>query len=205
MVRMSRAFVMLSLILCCCISGSSAFVVAQVPVQDRQPAGSALRPAVTGPSAGVSTGHPLTTAAAFGILLKGGNAFDAGTASLLAGGVLEQMPGHRLAGERPPRAILRIAGGHPVARDEQPVPKVGHPERTLLQIVVDEPDAAGMAVGLLDHGLAERAEESLDVGLAHQQIERVADHLGLHVGKALGAAALGRFTYQRGPQHRHVR
>jgi gamma-glutamyltranspeptidase/glutathione hydrolase len=63
---------------------------AQVPLQDQQPAGSALRPAVMGPSGGVSTGHPLTTAAAFGVLLKGGNAFDAGVASLLAGGVLEQ-------------------------------------------------------------------------------------------------------------------
>jgi gamma-glutamyltranspeptidase/glutathione hydrolase len=62
----------------------------QVPQQDRQPAGSALRPLVAGPSGGVSTGHPLTTASAFGILLKGGNAFDAGVASLLAGGVLEQ-------------------------------------------------------------------------------------------------------------------
>jgi hypothetical protein len=50
----------------------------QVPTQDRQPAGSALRPAVMGPSGGVSTGHPLTTAVAFSILLKGGNAFDAG-------------------------------------------------------------------------------------------------------------------------------
>jgi gamma-glutamyltranspeptidase/glutathione hydrolase len=65
-------------------------LAAQVPVQDRQPAGSALRPAVMGPTGGVSTGHPLTTAAAFGILLEGGNAFDAGVASLLAGGVLEQ-------------------------------------------------------------------------------------------------------------------
>ena len=65
-------------------------VPAQVPVQDQQPARSALRPAVMGPSGGVSTGHPLTTAAAFGILLKGGNAFDAGVAALLAGGVLEQ-------------------------------------------------------------------------------------------------------------------
>jgi gamma-glutamyltranspeptidase/glutathione hydrolase len=63
---------------------------AQVPVQDRQPAGSALRPAVMGPAGGVSTGHPLTTSAALAILLKGGNAFDAGVASLLAGGVLEQ-------------------------------------------------------------------------------------------------------------------
>ena len=63
---------------------------AQVPVQDRQPAGSALRPAVAGPSGGVSTGHPLTTAAAFGTLLKGGNAFDAGVTALLVGGVVEQ-------------------------------------------------------------------------------------------------------------------
>ena len=62
----------------------------QVPMQDRQPAGSALRPMVAGPTGGVSTGHPLTTAAAFSILLKGGNAFDAGVASLIAGGVLEQ-------------------------------------------------------------------------------------------------------------------
>jgi gamma-glutamyltranspeptidase/glutathione hydrolase len=65
-------------------------LTAQVPIQDRQPAGSALRPAVAGPAGGISTGHPLTTAAAFGILLKGGNAFDAGVASLIAGGVLEQ-------------------------------------------------------------------------------------------------------------------
>lgn len=63
---------------------------AQVPLQDQQPVGSALRPAVMGPSAAISTGHPLTTAAAFSILLKGGNAFDAGTAALLAAGVLEQ-------------------------------------------------------------------------------------------------------------------
>ena len=65
-------------------------LAAQVPIQDRQPAGSALRPIVSGPTGGVSTGHPLTTAAAFSILLKGGNAFDAGVASLIAGGVLEQ-------------------------------------------------------------------------------------------------------------------
>jgi gamma-glutamyltranspeptidase/glutathione hydrolase len=49
-----------------------------------------LRPAVMGPTGGVSTGHPLTTAAAIEILLKGGNAFDAGVASLIVGGVLEQ-------------------------------------------------------------------------------------------------------------------
>ena len=48
------------------------------------------RPPVIGRSAGVSAGHPLTTAAAFEILLKGGNAFDAGVAALLVGGVVEQ-------------------------------------------------------------------------------------------------------------------
>jgi gamma-glutamyltranspeptidase/glutathione hydrolase len=78
----------LAVILAAVTGGSTA--ARQVPQQDRQPAGSALRPAVMGPSAGVSTGHPLTTAAAFATLLKGGNAFDAGVTSLLVGGVVEQ-------------------------------------------------------------------------------------------------------------------
>jgi gamma-glutamyltranspeptidase/glutathione hydrolase len=38
----------------------------------------------------VSAGHPLTAAAAFEILQRGGNAFDAGVAALLVGGVVEQ-------------------------------------------------------------------------------------------------------------------
>jgi gamma-glutamyltranspeptidase / glutathione hydrolase len=50
----------------------------------------ALRPPVIGPTAGVSAGHPLTTAAAMEILLRGGNAFDAGVAAMLVGGVVEQ-------------------------------------------------------------------------------------------------------------------
>ena len=43
-----------------------------------------------GRTAGVSAGHPLTTAAAVEILQQGGNAFDAGVAALLVGGVIEQ-------------------------------------------------------------------------------------------------------------------
>jgi gamma-glutamyltranspeptidase/glutathione hydrolase len=50
----------------------------------------AQRPPVIGRNAGVSAGHPLTTAAASEILLKGGNAFDAGVAAMLVGGVVEQ-------------------------------------------------------------------------------------------------------------------
>src|SRR6266542_4941465 len=73
---------------------TSARVGAQTPTPTppNRPAAAApaLRPAVMGRSAGVSTGHPLTTAAAFATLVKGGNAFDAGVAALLAGGVLEQ-------------------------------------------------------------------------------------------------------------------
>ena len=89
--RELRAFVTALIFVGFAVWLTGVFVEArQVPVQDRQPAGSALRPAVMGPSGGVSTGHPLTTAVAFGILLEGGNAFDAGAASLLAGGVLEQ-------------------------------------------------------------------------------------------------------------------
>jgi gamma-glutamyltranspeptidase/glutathione hydrolase len=48
------------------------------------------RPPVMGRNGGVSAGHPLTTAAAFEILVRGGNAFDAGVAALLVGGVVEQ-------------------------------------------------------------------------------------------------------------------
>ena len=50
----------------------------------------AERPLVAGRNAGVSAGHPLTTAAAFEILQRGGNAFDARAAALLVGGVVEQ-------------------------------------------------------------------------------------------------------------------
>src|SRR3954464_15636707 len=50
----------------------------------------AQRPPVMGPNAGVSAGDPLTTAAAVEILQAGGNAFDAGVAALMVGGVIEQ-------------------------------------------------------------------------------------------------------------------
>jgi gamma-glutamyltranspeptidase/glutathione hydrolase len=48
------------------------------------------QPPVMGRNAGVSAGHPLTTAAALEVLTKGGNAFDAGVAAMLVGGIVEQ-------------------------------------------------------------------------------------------------------------------
>lgn len=62
----------------------------QVPLQDQQPANVGLRPAIMGHTAAVSTGDPLVTAVAMRVLMQGGNAFDAGVAALIAGGVLEQ-------------------------------------------------------------------------------------------------------------------
>lgn len=80
----------------CVVMGLTVALSGQQRVPDPEPPTrgapppSALRPLVAGPNGAVSTGHPLVTAAAFEVLLKGGNAFDAGVASLIVGGVLEQ-------------------------------------------------------------------------------------------------------------------
>ena len=65
-------------------------VLAALPPLTGVAAHAAERPPVMGRNGGVSAGHPLTTAAAFEILARGGNAFDAGVAALLVGGVVEQ-------------------------------------------------------------------------------------------------------------------
>src|SRR5262249_44131046 len=66
------------------------FVLAALEPLTALTAHAAERPPVMGRNGGVSAGHPLTTAAAFEILARGGNAFDAGVAALLVGGVVEQ-------------------------------------------------------------------------------------------------------------------
>ena len=68
----------------------AALTVAFVIVDPTAIPRAADRPTVAGPNGAVSAGHPLTSAAAFEVLLKGGNAFDAGVAAMLVGGVVEQ-------------------------------------------------------------------------------------------------------------------
>ncbi len=79
------------------IRGAAAPQDAAEPRQARQakpgapaPIIGGTRPPVLGSSGGVSAGHSLTSAAGLEILLKGGNAFDAGVATVLVGGVIEQ-------------------------------------------------------------------------------------------------------------------
>ena len=75
-----------SILLIGCASQSDRGTVANITSTPIGP----LRPPIMGRNAGVSAGHPLTTSAALEILQQGGNAFDAGVAALLVGGVVEQ-------------------------------------------------------------------------------------------------------------------
>ena len=74
------------------------------------------RPPVVGRTAAVSAGHPLTAAAAFETLTKGGNAFDAGVTAMLVGGVVEQDlyslggEGHALLYPRRDGRVISING-----------------------------------------------------------------------------------------------
>jgi gamma-glutamyltranspeptidase / glutathione hydrolase len=68
------------------VTESAPQAPAAVPTKPANP----MRPPVIGPNGAVSTGHPLATAAALELLMKGGNAFDAGVAAMLVCGVVEQ-------------------------------------------------------------------------------------------------------------------
>src|SRR6516225_4642787 len=68
----------------------SILLALAIPMASSGPQATSDRPPVMGRNAGVSAGHPLTTASAFEVLTRGGNAFDAGVAAMLTGGVVEQ-------------------------------------------------------------------------------------------------------------------
>jgi len=80
----------ISLLSACAAPPTAATAQVTPPVTNGMYPQGPLRPPVMGRNAGVSAGHPLTTAAAMEILQQGGNAFDAGVAALLVGGVVEQ-------------------------------------------------------------------------------------------------------------------
>ena len=79
-----------------------------------------------------------------------------------------------------------------------------HPQRAAIAAVVDQPHAAAVALGFLDHRAREPAEESFDVRFAHEEIHRELNHLGLHVREALGAAALVVLAKERRAQHLRI-
>jgi gamma-glutamyltranspeptidase/glutathione hydrolase len=70
---------------------AALLAIAVAPVwQSAAPAGAASRPLVEGRNGAISAGDPRATAAGYQMLLRGGNAFDAGVAALLAAAVVEQ-------------------------------------------------------------------------------------------------------------------
>ena len=79
-------------------AATAALLAVATPALFVKTASAAERPPVIGPHAAVSAGHPLTSAAALEVLTRGGNAFDAGVAALLVGGVVEQ-DNYSLGGE----------------------------------------------------------------------------------------------------------
>ncbi len=84
--KLTRLLVVATVVLAACAAPPVVQQEAEVSLAPVAP----LRPPIIGRNAGVSAGHPLTTSAALEILQQGGNAFDAGVAALLVGGVVEQ-------------------------------------------------------------------------------------------------------------------
>ena len=152
----------------------------------------ALRPAVMGPSGGVSTGHPLTTAAAFGILLKGGNAFDAGVASLLAGGVLEQDL-YSLGGEALVLVYPKKEGKVTSVVGQGWAPQRGR--RRLVSVAQEEPAGRGARSRGRPGRAARRAHGAREVG--HDELRGGGDAGDRLRGEGLSAAARARRARSR--------
>ena len=98
----------------------------------------------------------------------------------------------------------REVGGPEVRVVEHLAEQVRHPEIAALLVFVDQPHAGGVALALFGQRLQQRAEERIEVGHAHEQVERVLRDLGLNVGETLGAPPLLRFTGERAPQFSRI-
>ena len=99
------------------------------------------------------------------------------------------------------RRLARIVAALRHLRRVETILHERHPQIAALPAFVDEPDAAGDALAFLDHRPGQRAEEAHQVRLAHEQIDRVIDDVGLHLGNALRACAARGLANQRRPQY----
>ncbi len=95
-------------------TGRRLFLLVAVAVFVSSPMTNAatLKPLVAGKRGVVAAGHPLVAEAGLRILEKGGNAVDAGVATVFAAAVVE-MGGFGAGGECP--ILIRLKGGSPVA------------------------------------------------------------------------------------------
>jgi hypothetical protein len=100
--------------------------------------------------------------------------------------------------------LLRRAELGQVLRGHNLAAEVGHPEVTALLVFVDQPHAGHLALRFLGQRLEQGAKEPVEIGLAHEQVERVFGDLGLNVGQALCATPFGGFVPQRRAQRAHV-
>jgi gamma-glutamyltranspeptidase/glutathione hydrolase len=87
---------------------AAALVASPMPL----PGATTLKPLVAGKRGVVAAGHPLVAEAGLRILEKGGNAVDAGVATVFAAGVVE-MDGFGLGAECP--ILVKLKDGTPVA------------------------------------------------------------------------------------------
>ena len=87
-----------------------------------------------------------------------------------------------------------------VGGDDDLAIQMRHPQMAPLLIVVNEPDADLVTLALVGQRSQQRPEETVDIGLAHEQIDREPDDVGLNLREAFGAATLGRLPRQRRAQ-----
>src|SRR5205814_3476170 len=96
-------------------------------------------------------------------------------------------------GEKMRRQILtrlrQLSPVSPFSRIEL-LADVRHPQVALRAVFIEQPDTAGMTLGLIEKRLHEDAEKALRVGLAYQQIESELHCVTLNPGHALRATPL---------------